>query len=88
MAICAGVGGFIGDKALETKTGKDVVKKTVELTINNQKEMIKTSGEALKEVGKSLREQQEKTKASMNGKAKKTSKKAKQKEVTIDDLID
>ncbi|MEL6657356.1 MAG: hypothetical protein AAFY48_07720 [Bacteroidota bacterium] len=36
--------------------GKGMVKKTVELTVANQKELLKTSGNALKEVAQSLRE--------------------------------
>ncbi|MEM6631309.1 MAG: hypothetical protein AAF694_16630 [Bacteroidota bacterium] len=53
--------------------GKGVVKKTVELTLENQKEILKTSSKALKEVAQSLREQESKTE--------------KKEELTIDDLL-
>ena len=43
-----------GYKAFSFGTG--MVKKTVELTVANQKELLKTSGNALKEVAQSLRE--------------------------------
>ena len=69
------------------KVGKDVLKKTVELTINNQKEIIKTSGEALKAFSEHLKDHEVEDKAKMNGTAKQ-GKKAKNKEVTIDDLLD
>ena len=35
--------------------GKGMIRKTVELTVANQKELLKTSGEALKEVAQSIR---------------------------------
>jgi hypothetical protein len=35
---------------------KDLVQKTVELTVNNQKEIIKTSGQAIKEAAQSIRQ--------------------------------
>lgn len=60
-----------GFKALSF--GKGMVTKTVELTIANQKELIKTSGTALKEVAQSLREREPEVEE--------------KKEVTIDDLL-
>lgn len=73
------------------QTSKDLVKKTVELTVSNNKELIKTSGSALKEVTKSIFDSQSESKAGSNGKAKPTRKqkqhtKAK-KEISIDDLL-
>ena len=74
-----------GFKAI--KVGKNVLKKTVELTINNQKEIIKTSGEALKAFSAHLKDQEVADTAKMNGTTKR-GKKAKKEEVTIDDLLD
>lgn len=77
--------------------GKEVVKTTFELTINNQKEILKTSGEAIKEAAKSIRETQEpELKTMTNARAKKAGKKttkkktkrAIKKNITIDDLLD
>jgi len=71
---------------------KEVVKKTVSLTIENQKELIKTSGKAIIEVAQSMRQSDTKVKASPNGSAKKSASHRKQpkskKEITIDDLLD
>ena len=53
--------------------GKGMVSKTVELTIANQKELLKTSGTDLKEVAQSFRE----------GEPEEEQKK----ELTIDDLL-
>jgi len=73
--------------------GKEVVKTTVSLTINNQKETIKTSGKAIKAVAKSIRERGDgelKTMTSRDVKnaGKKKSKRVAKKDVTIDDLLD
>lgn len=79
--------------------GKEVVKTTVELTINNQKEILKTSGKAIKDAAQSIRETSEpdelKTmttaRAKKIGKKKITKRKTKRaikKNITIDDLID
>ncbi|MEM6806825.1 MAG: hypothetical protein AAF696_35820, partial [Bacteroidota bacterium] len=37
--------------------GKGMIQKTVELSLANQKELVKTSGKAFKEVAQSLRDQ-------------------------------
>ncbi|MEM8583183.1 MAG: hypothetical protein AAGF87_02880 [Bacteroidota bacterium] len=42
-----------GSKAFSV--GKDVVRQTVRLTLDNQKELLKTSGDALKEVAKNIK---------------------------------
>ena len=72
--------------------GKEIVKKTFELGLDNQKQLLRTSGEAIKEIGQSIRsnittpEPQPKAK---KGQAKTKTSRAKkpQKEVTIDDLL-
>ena len=71
---------------------REVVKKTVELAIKNQKELLKTSGAAFKEVTQTILEKEEvQSNTTPNGGAKKTSKQARQpktkKDVTIDDLL-
>lgn len=70
---------------------KEVVKKTVSLTIDNQKELIKTSGKAIIEVAQSIRQSDVKAKASPNGSTKTSASHEKQpksnKEITIDDLL-
>ena len=53
--------------------GKGMVSKTVELTIANQKELLKTSGTAWKEVAQSFREEEPEQEQ--------------KKELTIDDLL-
>jgi len=77
--------------------GKEVVKTTFELTINNQKEILKTSGKAIKEAAKSIRENPEaelktmtnaRVKKTRKKAAKKTTKRAIKKNITIDDLLD
>lgn len=77
-----------GGKAFDL--GKEVVKQTVDLAIDNQKTLIKTSGQAFKDVSQSIRGAEgEKAKG---GKAKKTAKrksvKQSKKAVSIDDLLD
>lgn len=64
------------------KLSKNVVKKTVELTVDNQKEMLQTSGEAIKEAAKTIRKKEARAK-------KMTPKRGSKKnaEVTIDDLL-
>ena len=54
--------------------GKGMAQKTVELTVANHKELLKTSGNALKEVAKSFQEQTPKAEP-------------KKKELTIDDVL-
>lgn len=55
---------------------KDVVQKTVALTFNNQKEIIKTSGQAIKEAAQSIRDGAEpELKTMTNASAKKAGKK-------------
>lgn len=76
-----------GSKAFDL--GKEVVKQTVDLAVDNQKELIKTSGAALKEVTQSMRGQEEKTdrrkaKTTAKRKSAKTSKKV----VSIDDMLE
>lgn len=72
--------------------GKEVVKKTVELTVNNQKEMFKTSGTAIKEVVQHIRENEVEVKKAVKRKVKKNGRQKGQvnskKELTIDDLLD
>ncbi len=77
--------------------GKEVVKSTFELTINNQKEILKTSGKAIKEAAQSIRETPEtelktmtntRVKKTRKKGAKKTTKRAIKKNITIDDLQD
>jgi len=73
--------------------GREVVKTTVSLTIDNQKAILKTSGKAIKEAAKSIREGGEPELETMTtAKAKKVGKKkgkrAIKKEITIDDLLD
>lgn len=53
--------------------GKGMVKKTVQLTVDNHKELIKTSTDALKEVAQSLKEQEPVVEE--------------EKELTIDDVL-
>lgn len=78
-----------GSKAFHLS--KEVVKKTVSLTLENQKEILKTSGKALREVAQSIGRNEPQKKSSPNGKAKnfrdrgKGSKK--KKDITIDDLM-
>ncbi len=56
--------------------GKDVVKTTVSLTLENQKKILKTSGAAIKEAAESIRENAEpELKTMTNARAKKVSKK-------------
>lgn len=74
------------------KLSKEVVTKTVELTIDNQKQVLKTSGKAIKEAAKSIRDQEPKLKTMTKKKVKSTRKTTPKrrnvkKEVTIDDLI-
>lgn len=65
------------------KSSRAIVKQTVELTVEHQKEMFKTSGKALKDVAQNLREERAEAK-----KASKPSKNGKKpKEVSIDDLL-
>ncbi|MBX2870604.1 MAG: hypothetical protein KTR30_00835 [Saprospiraceae bacterium] len=70
--------------------GKEVVKQTVDIAVDNQKELIKTSGQAFKEVTQSIRTQEEKKagakKATTAAKGKKT--KLEKKAVSIDDLLE
>ena len=70
---------------------KEVVKKTVDLALNNQKEIIRTSGAALKEVVQSIRESDVETDMKPNGRARKSRKRSvpskKKEEITIDDLL-
>ncbi len=71
---------------------KEVVTKTVELTLDNQKQVIKTSGKAIKDAAKSIREQEPELQTMTKAKAKRTRKttpkrKNVKKEITIDDLI-
>ena len=70
---------------------KDVIKKTVTLTLDNQKELIKTSGKAIIEIAQTISQGEVKSKASSNGKAKRADSKSKgartKKELTIDDLL-
>ncbi len=54
--------------------GKGMVKETVKLAIANQKELLKTSGQALKEVAQSLREREPEVEEE-------------KKELTIDDIL-
>lgn len=66
--------------------GKEIVKKTFELGIDNQKLLLKTSGNAIKEISQSIRSNI--STVEVKPKAKKTSRaKKSQKEVTIDDLL-
>lgn len=51
---------------------KEVVTKTVELTLDNQKEVLKTSGKAFKEAAKSIREQSPELETMTKAKAKAT----------------
>lgn len=72
---------------------KEVVQKTVELTWSNQKEIIKTSGNAIKEAAQSIREGGEvelktMTKARAKKAGKKKGQRAVKKDITIDDLLD
>jgi len=73
--------------------GREAVKTTVSLTIDNQKEIIKTSSKAIKEAAKSIRENGEGELKTMTSKdvknagKKKVKRKAK-KDITIDDLLD
>ena len=74
------------------KLSKDVVTKTVELALDNQKKVLKTSGQAIKDAAKSIREQEPELKTMTKAKAKRTRKKTPKRrnvkeEVTIDDLI-
>ena len=88
----AGVYKDAGSKAFNLS--KEVVKKTVELTVENQKELLKTSGKALKEVAQTIVRNEPQTKASPKGKAKRFSKQTKaktakkKKDITIDDLME
>lgn len=75
------------------KLGRDVVKTTVSLTVDNQKTILKTSGKAIKEAAKSIRENGEpELKTMTNAKAKKAGRKGRKKpikkEITIDDLLE
>lgn len=78
-----------GAKAFDL--GKEVVKQTVDLAVDSQKELIKTSGKAFKEVTESIRttekehaEGQRKAKTTAKRKSTKRTKKA----VSIDDLLE
>lgn len=77
-----------GSKAFDL--GKEVVKQTVDLAVDNQKELIKTSGQAFKDVTQSMRvqeaEQTGSKKAKTAAKRKKTD--TQKKAVTIDDMLD
>lgn len=77
-----------GSKAFDL--GKEVVKQTVDLAVDNQKELIKTSGEAFKEVKENIRAtEEEKTgRAKAKTTAKRKSTKRSKKAVSIDDLLD
>ena len=68
--------------------GKDIAKKTFELSLKNQKELLKTSGNALREVTQSIRVNtaEEKDKAK-NNRSKSRKSVTNKKEVTIDDLL-
>ena len=74
--------------------GKEVIKTTVSLTIDNQKEILKTSGQAIKEAAKSIRDhgEEKELKTMTNARAKKAgrkkTKRTPKKEITIDDLLD
>ena len=77
-----------GSKAFDL--GKEVVKQTVDLAVDNQKELIKTSGQAFKDVTQSMRPQEAKQ---ADGKKAKTAPKRKnakrqKKAVTIDDMLE
>ena len=77
------IAGLYKDAGIEAfKIGKQVVSKSVKLTIDNQKELIQTSGEALKEAAKSIRETEVKVE-----KRTKSKRGRKKKEVSIDDLL-
>ena len=77
-----------GTKAFDL--GKEVVKQTVDLAVDNQKELIKTSGAAFKEVTQSMRGQEEENTDRRKAKttAKRKSAKASKKVVSIDDMLE
>lgn len=69
------------------RIGKDVVTGTFKLALDNQKTIIKTSGEAIKEAAQQLR-QKEEAKAKATAKRKRKARKSrKKKELSIDDLL-
>ncbi len=73
--------------------GKEVLTKTVELTWTNQKKILKTSGNAIKEAAQQWRDGAEpELKTMTNARAKKAgkrvNKRSKKKELSIDDLLD
>ena len=67
--------------------GKELFKKTLTLTIDNQKNLLKTSGQAVKEAVKSIRETESERKKPAAGRAKKNGRAKTKKELTIDDLL-
>ncbi len=74
------------DAGLETyKIGKKVVSSTVELAVSNQKELLQTSGEAIREAAQSIRKTD--LKASPKKTAKKSPKRKKKAALTIDDVL-
>ncbi|MEM9820951.1 MAG: hypothetical protein AAF985_07755 [Bacteroidota bacterium] len=77
------IAGLYKDAGIEAYTiGKKVVSKTVKLTIDNQKELIQTSSEALKAAAKSIRETEVKEEKKPKGKRGR-----KKKDVTIEELL-
>lgn len=84
------------DAGYETyRIGKEVVKASLRLAVDNQKELLSTSGEAIKEAAKTIRKTDVKASPKASRKAapkKRTTRKKsvgrkKKAEVTIDDLI-
>ncbi len=74
------------DAGLETyKIGKKVVSSTVKLAVDNQKEILQTSGEAIREAAQSIRTTD--LKASPKKTTKKTTKRKKKSSLTIDDVL-
>lgn len=87
------IAGLYKDAGLKAfSISKELVKKTVELTVNNQKEILKTSGEALKEVAQQIILPKAESQSGPNGKMKKSGTKKRQpkvkKEISIDDLLE
>ena len=79
------VAGLYKDAGMEVfKLGKKVLSQTVRLTIDNQKELLQTSGDAIREAAKTIRETEPETQQKPQNKKRGRKKK---KEVTIDDLI-